>query len=119
MRLGIIGSRRFPDLGRVALYIASLPEGTAIVTGGASGVDATAARSARSRGLPLRTLGPSFEEAADEQMALRRNQRLIDSCDVLVAFWDGVSSGTRMTVERALDSGREVHVYVVKPGPSA
>jgi hypothetical protein len=31
---------------------------------------------------------------------------------VLVAFWDGESAGTRETVERALDSGHEVHVFI-------
>ena len=41
--------------------------------------------------------------------------RLLDlaaACDVLVAFWDGSSKGTRSTVERALDSGKEVHVFI-------
>jgi hypothetical protein len=32
---------------------------------------------------------------------------------VLVAFWDGASKGTRATVDRALDSGKEVHVFVL------
>jgi hypothetical protein len=32
-------------------------------------------------------------------------------CDVLVAFWDGESSGTRMTIDSAIDAGKEVHVY--------
>ena len=41
------------------------------------------------------------------------NQRLVDACDVLVAFWDGASKGTRATVDRALDSGKEVHVFVL------
>jgi hypothetical protein len=30
---------------------------------------------------------------------------------VLVAFWDGASEGTRGTVDRALASGKEVHVF--------
>ena len=47
-----------------------------------------------------------------------RNQRLIDACDVLVAFWDGASKGTRNTVERALDSGKEVHVFLGGGGGS-
>jgi hypothetical protein len=49
---------------------------------------------------------------ADPTKAAARNQRLIDACDVLVAFWDGSSKGTRSTVERALDSGKEVHVLL-------
>jgi hypothetical protein len=30
---------------------------------------------------------------------------------MLVAFWDGASQGTRRTIDRALDSGKEVHVF--------
>jgi hypothetical protein len=110
-RVGIVGSRHFPDLDRVARYVGGLAAGDSVVTGSASGVDATVARAARERGLPVRVLGASFEEARDAGVAATRNQRLIDLCDVLVAFWDGASQGTRRTVERALDSGKEVHVF--------
>jgi predicted Rossmann fold nucleotide-binding protein DprA/Smf involved in DNA uptake len=112
VRVAIVGSRHFPELERVAEYVRSLPATVSLVTGGASGVDATATRAARERGLPVRVLGASFEEAADAETAQERNQRLVAACDVLVAFWDGSSQGTRRTVERALDGGREVHVLV-------
>jgi predicted Rossmann fold nucleotide-binding protein DprA/Smf involved in DNA uptake len=118
MRVGIVGSRHFPELDRVARYVRSLPASSSLVTGSASGVDATATRAARERGLPVRVLGASFEEAADAGSAMERNQRLVSSCDVLVAFWDGRSQGTRRTVERALDSGREVHVFVPAAQPA-
>jgi hypothetical protein len=61
-------------------------------------------------------LGASFEEARDADAAAGRNQRLIDACDVLVAFWDGASSGTRQTIDRGLASGREVHVFTPTRG---
>jgi len=89
-RIAIVGSRHYPDLDRVGRYV---------------------------RGLPVRVLGASFEEARDAEAAASRNRRLVELCDVLVAFWDGTSEGTRRTVERALDSGREVHVF--PPGPAA
>ena len=111
-RVAIVGSRRFPDVSQVEGYVESLPPGTRIVTGSASGVDAAATRAARRRGLGVQVVGASFEEARDGAAAAQRNQRLVDACDVLVAFWDGASAGTRSTVERALDSGREVHVFV-------
>jgi len=117
-RVGVVGSRHFPDLERVVRYVRELPAGASLVTGSASGVDATVARAARERGLPVRILGASFEEARDAGVAATRNQRLIDLCDVLVAFWDGSSPGTRRTVERALDSGKEVHVFTASPSPS-
>jgi hypothetical protein len=111
VKVAIVGSRHYPDLSRVADYVGSLPASSTVVTGSAAGVDATATRTARERGLPVRVLGASFEEARDADAAAERNQRLIDACDVLVAFWDGASNGTRQTIDRALASGREVHVF--------
>lgn len=93
-----------------------LPAGSVIVTGSASGVDAEAARAARARELAVIRVPASFDEVRDARAAAGRNQRLIDQADVVVAFWDGESTGTRGTIERALDSGKEVHVFVAKIG---
>lgn len=112
MRIAIVGSRHFAAPARVTEYVGSLPRGASIITGSASGVDAAATRAARENGIPVRVMPASFEEMADAGKAAARNKRLVDACDVLVAFWDGSSKGTRGTVERALDAGKEVHVFV-------
>src|SRR5256884_9618662 len=112
MRVAIVGSRHFSDLSRVGEYVKSLPPRASIITGSASGVDAAATKAAREKGIPVQVIPASFDEMADASKAAARNQRLVDACDVLVAFWDGTSKGTRNTVERALDSGKEVHVFI-------
>jgi len=112
LKFAIVGSRHFAAPARVTEYVDTLPRGASIITGSASGVDAAATKAARDKGIPVRVLPASFEELADASKAAARNQRLVDACDVLVAFWDGSSKGTRTTVERALDSGKEVHVFV-------
>ncbi|MFN2465166.1 MAG: hypothetical protein ABR598_02750 [Candidatus Dormibacteria bacterium] len=112
MRVAIVGSRHFPEMERVRAFVQALPAGAIVLTGGASGVDAAAGQAARDKALGLIKLPPRFEEATDPGASVRRNQELVDSADVLVAFWDGQSTGTRRTVERALESGREVHVYL-------
>jgi len=112
LRVAIVGSRHFSDPARVDDYVKSLPPRASIITGSASGVDAAATRAAREKGVPVQVLPASFDELADPARSAARNQRLVDACDVLVAFWDGSSKGTRTTVERALDSGKEVHVFV-------
>ena len=114
MRVAIVGSRHFPEPERVTEYIRSLPARASIITGSASGVDAAATKAARDRGIPIQVIPASFEEVADASKSAARNQRLVDACDVLVAFWDGASKGTRTTVERALDSGKEVHVFIAR-----
>ena len=112
MRVGIVGSRHFSDPDRVTEYVNGLPARASIITGSASGVDAAATKAARARGLGVQVMPASFDEMADASRSAARNQRLVDACDVLVAFWDGTSKGTRTTVERALDSGKEVHVFI-------
>jgi predicted Rossmann fold nucleotide-binding protein DprA/Smf involved in DNA uptake len=112
MKVGIVGSRHFREPDRVTDYVRSLPHNASIITGSASGVDAAATKAARERGIAVQVMSASFEELADASVAAARNQRLVNACDVVVAFWDGASEGTRATVERALDSGKEVHVFV-------
>jgi hypothetical protein len=112
VKIAIVGSRHFPELDRVRTFVGGLPAGATVLTGGASGVDAAAGEAAKARGLGLVKLPPRLEESTDPGAAGRRNQRLTDAAEVLVAFWDGASEGTRGTVERALRSGREVHVYL-------
>jgi len=112
LRVGIVGSRHFADLAQVERCVGELPAGTRLVTGSASGVDATATRAARRRGLPVQVLGASLEEERDPARGADRNRRLIELCDRLIAFWDGSSAGTRATIDRALDAGKEVHVHV-------
>jgi hypothetical protein len=99
-------------------YVSSLPAKASIITGSARGVDAAATKTARAKGIPVQVIPASFDELVEPGKAAARNQRLIDACDVLVAFWDGKSKGTRSTVERALDSGKEVHVFVSPSGPT-
>jgi predicted Rossmann fold nucleotide-binding protein DprA/Smf involved in DNA uptake len=112
VKVAIVGSRHFSEPDLVSDYINALPGGASIITGSASGVDAAATRAARAKGIPVQVIPASFDEVADAAKSAARNQRLIDACDVLVAFWDGRSKGTRNTVERALDSGKEVHVFL-------
>jgi predicted Rossmann fold nucleotide-binding protein DprA/Smf involved in DNA uptake len=112
LRIAIVGSRRFSEPTRVTEYVNALPPRASIITGSASGVDAAATKAARAKGIAVQVIPASFDELADAARAAARNQRLVDACDVLVAFWDGSSKGTRSTVERALDSGKEVHVFI-------
>jgi predicted Rossmann fold nucleotide-binding protein DprA/Smf involved in DNA uptake len=112
VKVAIVGSRRFSEPSRVSEYVNSLPPRASIITGSASGVDAVATKAARAKGIAIQVMAASFDELADASRSAARNQRLVDACDILVAFWDGSSQGTRATVERALDAGKEVHVFI-------
>ncbi len=48
----------------------------------------------------------------DARAGYRRNREIVDNTDrYVVAFWDGQSSGTRSTIDLALDAGKTVYVF--------
>ena len=109
MRLAIIGSRNFPDLDRVDALVRSLPAGTLIVSGGASGPDARAVEAAAARGLAHLVFPAKWAELG-RAAGLIRNQDIVDQADRLVAFWDLKSRGTKDTINKALADGKVVTI---------
>lgn len=113
-----MGSRDYPDLGAVWRFVATLPPGTVVVSGGARGVDRAAEDAARARpDLPEPAIHPVTDEdwrRYGRQAGHLRNVKLVDDCDYLIAFWDGVSNGTRGAVMYARASGKGCDI--VRPG---
>jgi len=109
MRLAIIGSRNFPDLDRVDALVRSLPAGTLIVSGGASGPDARAVEAAAARGLAHLVFPAKWAELG-RAAGLIRNQDIVDQADRVVAFWDLKSRGTKDTINKALAAGLVVTI---------
>lgn len=93
MRIAIVGSRTYPDERAVREFVRSLPEGTIIVSGGAAGVDTWAAKAARKRGLKVVEHRADWEALGDVAGPIR-NTAIVEDSDEIVAFWDGVSTGT-------------------------
>jgi hypothetical protein len=112
-RVAIVGSRRFPDPERVRVYVAGLPNGSVVVSGGAWGVDTIAEKEARALGIPVRIYQPHYDRFG-ASAPLMRNQEIVDDCDRLVAFWDGESTGTMHTVGLARKAGKPVEIIEVR-----
>jgi hypothetical protein len=112
MRIGIVGSRGFPDLQAVRRYVATLPPDTVIVTGGAQGVDMVAESEARLRSLSVVVIPAQWDRYGNKAGPLR-NTELVRAIDRLVAFWDGESTGTRHAI--AVAEQAKVPVVVYRP----
>jgi hypothetical protein len=107
-----VGSREFADLGRVRRFIASLPPGLVVLSGGAPGVDRCANDTARDLGLPWLEYFANWDRDGRYLAGRIRNQRVAERCDrSMVAFWDGKSTGTQDAFTRARALGRHVVVY--------
>ena len=107
MTVAVVGSRSLQilDLGKY------LPAGvTQIVSGGAKGVDQCAREYARKMDIPLLEFlpeDPKYGRAAP----IRRNEEIVRSADLVLAFWDGKSRGTMYTVRFARKMGVKVQIF--------
>lgn len=110
MKVAIVGSRGYSRLGDVSLFVTLLPHDAVIVSGGARGVDSAAESAARVRG--MQTVIYKAEWARYGNSAgYKRNADIVKAADVVVAFWDGVSKGTKHTIDLAHQA--EIPVLVI------
>lgn len=95
-------------------------EGMHLVSGGAlNGADALAEAFARQKGLPITIHHAKWmmEDGNKDVLAgFARNTRIAEDSEVLLAFWDGKSTGTIDTCKKMLKLGRPT--WVIKPDGS-
>lgn len=101
MKLAIIGSRNWHSPEMVQSYIQTLPKDTVIISGHAQGVDRMAETFAREAGLEVISL-PADWTTYGNKAGVVRNSKIVNFCDKLVAFWDGVSKGTKDSIKKAM-----------------
>ena len=81
-----------------------------IVSGGAKGADALGEEWSRVDGHDLIVFPADWEKHGKAAGAIR-NKQMAEYADVLVAFWDGKSKGTKNMIDTALSEGLDVHIY--------
>ena len=101
MKVAVIGSRGLtvPDLGR---YLPA--DVSEIVSGGARGVDTSAAVWARAHNIPLTEFLPDYDHYG-RCAPLIRNLAIVDYSDMVLAFWDGTSRGTAFVIQKCRERG--------------
>lgn len=112
-RVAVVGSRGFVQLDSVrsllAQYLAKHGQ-FVLVSGGADGVDKLAEDWGRLNGLEVRTYQADWEEHGDAAGPKRNGQIVADS-DLMLAFWDGESTGTLDAIKRG-KSKKDYNVVV-------
>lgn len=107
MKVAVIGSRdlHITDLARY------LPENTTeIVSGGARGIDSDARAYAQQNGIRLTEFLPDYQQFG-RGAPLKRNLQIIEYADVVLAFWDGQSRGTKYVIDHCRKQGVPVRVF--------
>ena len=109
MRVAVIGSRGLL-LDDLEDY---LPKETMeIVSGGARGVDASAREYALRHGLKLTEYLPEYSRYG-RAAPLKRNITIIENADLVLAFWDGASRGTKNVIDNCKKRNIPIKVYLL------
>lgn len=122
--ISIIGSRDFENvevLNEVMLKIIKL-EGTPknIVSGGAIGADSLGCDWAISNNINPIIFEPKYKDFPRKirrwAAPKARNTTIIENSDVVVAFWDMKSTGTKDSLDKATDKGVKTYIYNTENG---
>ncbi len=105
MRVAIVGGRDFDDYVLLRNYGNILTEKLprphiVIVSGGAKGADTLAEQFAREHRYDSQIF-PAEWGKYGKSAGFIRNQTIVDNCDMVLAFWNGISKGTQDTIEKA------------------
>ena len=108
MKVAVIGSRNL----RVEYLEAFIPpETTEIVSGGAKGIDTCAREFAEANEYTYTEFLPDYDKHG-KAAPLRRNDEIIEYSDLVLAFWDGKSRGTKYVIGACKNRGVSVKVFV-------
>lgn len=126
MKVAVIGSRTFKNYGLVVKTLKELAP-QEIISGGAAGADSLGAQYAEENKIKL-TIFPAnwndltapnckikvgkFGKQYNALAGFNRNLDIINSSDLIVAFWDGVSPGTAHSLKYAKEQGKPTHVIL-------
>ena len=114
MKIGIVGSREFPQLKLVQWFVNDLPKGVTVISGGARGVDGAAAEQARRNGLEVQECFPDLTGCTEHheytQRYYDRNQKIVDQSDMIVAFTEKDNGGTWDSIKRAVKANKPVKI---------
>lgn len=108
MRIAVIGSRDFNDY---ALLKQTLDEYSisVIISGGAKGADGLAQQYANEHSIECVVHLPQWSKYG-KGAGIVRNKLIISDADQVIAFWDGVSKGTKSSIKFAEQANKSCMV---------
>lgn len=81
-----------------------------IISGGARGADTLAEQFAQEYSYVTKIFPANWDKYGKAAGPIR-NKQIVDHCDILVAFWDGTSRGTKHSIDIAEKQGKPVIIF--------
>ncbi len=111
MKVAVVGSRSYKNYDKIEEILDELTI-TEIVSGGARGVDSYAEYYAIKNKLPTTIIKPEYEKYG-KRAPIIRNIDIINASELVVAFWDGESRGTKFVIDECKRNNKWIKVIKV------
>jgi len=124
MKIAIVGSREFKDKKLIESIVRlKFIKGDTFISGGARGVDSIAESiidefnkifrvySKNPQLIDKKIFKPDWDKYGKRAGAIR-NKLIVNEADRIIAFWDGESKGTKITIDLAIKAGKPLDIYV-------
>lgn len=113
MNVAIIGSREFNDYKLLEKSILEIIVNnnidiTKIISGGARGADKLSEIYANKYKIPIEIILPDW--SIGKSAGFIRNSDIINKCDIVIAFWNGISKGTLDSIKKAKKLNKTVFI---------
>lgn len=109
MKVAVIGSRGL-TLDNLEDYLPK--DTTEIISGGAKGIDACAKEHANANNIKLTEILPEYDKYK-RNAPLVRNIAIIENADLVLAFWDGKSRGTKFVIDKCKALNKEITIITL------
>lgn len=114
MKIAVVGSREFPDRGFVESKVVewlTLNDNPELISGGANGVDTWAECVADNLQIK-KSIYHAHWSKYGIKAGYMRNVDIVKNSDMVLAFWDGKSKGTKHSIDLAIKAGKPLNIYV-------
>lgn len=112
MKVAVVGSRSFNDYELLKSKLDTFHNKCqidVIVSGGANGADSLGERWARENRIELLIFLPEWNKYG-KSAGFKRNVEIVKNSDVIIAFWDGQSKGTKHTIDLASEHKKPLKI---------
>lgn len=123
LKIAIVGSRKYENYDKFKILLSRVFQQDHIgewqlISGGARGVDSMADKFYKScvtTSLPPIIIMPDYEKyhQCPKIAPLMRNREIARECNLMIAFWDGLSGGTANAIAWATFYNKKVLVFDV------
>jgi hypothetical protein len=109
MIIAVIGSRSIVDY-RIVEQILDQYIITHIISGGAIGIDRLAEQYANEHNIPTTIIKPDWKTYG-KAAGIIRNKEIVGKADQIIAIWDGISKGTKSSIDFANVANKQTHIH--------